>query len=112
MAAKHLVIQFQPNRASGLSPAEFRKLIALFGSRNRLRPRCAEGFDKGVYLNAWFTSSDLPLLWTRLKKALYSRTGSGQILKKSTIVTCEGEYGWDDYLLLHHYYRSYKLDRF
>jgi len=32
-------------------------------------------------------------------------------LGKATIVVCQGDHGWDDYLLLHHFDRTLKLDK-
>jgi hypothetical protein len=34
----------------------------------------------------------------------------GRAARASCIVTCQGEHGWDDYLLLHHYDRTLILD--
>ncbi len=34
----------------------------------------------------------------------------GLAARSSCIVTCQGDHGWDDYLLLHHYDRTLVLD--
>lgn len=64
------------------------------------------GQDRGPWVNAHFETPDLAGLWRRLRARL-AATG----LLAGTIVTCQGEDGWDDYLLLHHHDRGVRVRR-
>lgn len=67
------------------------------------------GDDAGPYINLSFVGADHVAAWARLR-ALYDATAIGRDLARSTIIVCEGEHGWDDYLLLHHFDPAEKLD--
>jgi len=67
------------------------------------------GDDAGPYINLSFVGTDHVAAWSRLR-ALYDASQIGRQLALSTIVVCEGEHGWDDYLLLHHFDPAEKLD--
>lgn len=69
-----------------------------------------EGDDNGPYTNFVFDTMDLKNLWDLVQHNLYQDEKIGMELTKSSIVTCEGKKGWDDYLLLHHYDSSEKID--
>jgi hypothetical protein len=43
-------------------------------------------------------------------RAVFDAPDVGRAARLSCIVTRQGEHGWDDYLLLHHYDRSLVLD--
>jgi hypothetical protein len=64
------------------------------------------------YRDLAFRTHDLAALWQVLQPALYDDPLHGAALADATIVICEGEQGWDDYLLLHHFDREQPLDRF
>lgn len=69
-----------------------------------------EGDDNGAYTNLNFETTDLKILWDLIQKNLYKDEKIGIELTRSSIVTCEGEDGWNDYLLLHHFDLSVKTD--
>jgi len=50
------------------------------------------------------------LLWDKLSKNVYKDSVFGPYLSKTSIVVCEGNNGWDDYLLLHHFDKSEDID--
>jgi hypothetical protein len=91
---KRLNIQLQPARSPELNLAE---AVAKLSS---LAPgvRTTEGQDQGLYVNVDFKTADLSGLWKSVQRALEAVPG----LKRAAIIVCEGERGWDDYLLLHH----------
>jgi hypothetical protein len=66
----------------------------------------SRGNDKGEYVNLYFATDDLKSLWESVRHTLSAAPG----LANATIVACEGENGWDDYLLLHHFDPSEALD--
>jgi hypothetical protein len=99
---KRLNVQIQP----ALSPA-----MDEAGAVTRLRSlavgaRITEGDDEGCYVNIGYSATDLANLWRAVHRELESVAG----LAAATIIVCEGEHGWADYLLLHHYDPSEPLD--
>ena len=66
------------------------------------------GDDNGPYININIHTADVATLWTSVS----SRISSNPNLASCAIVCCEGNDGWDDYLLLHHYDRAEPLDVF
>jgi hypothetical protein len=99
---KRLHIQLQPARSPGLDVAE-----AVAGLvRLDALVQVTEGEDDGRYVNIDFKATDLSGLWALVWAELQSVSG----LAEAAIVVCEGEYGWDDYLLLHHFNPKEQLD--
>jgi len=54
-------------------------------------------------INVNFRTLDLPRLWQAIQERLGLGGGEKPPIARALIVICEGEYGWDDYLLLHHF---------
>jgi hypothetical protein len=69
-----------------------------------------EGEDDGPYVNFDFRAQDLARLWDILRGQVFWDQTIGPHLAETSIATCEGNHGWDDYLLLHHYDRTLVLD--
>ena len=69
-----------------------------------------EGSDEGHYTNVSYATDDLPRLWSLIKQEVLQAPTIGPVLRKATIVVCQGEEGWDDYLLLHHFDENEPLD--
>jgi hypothetical protein len=61
------------------------------------------GHDAVDYFNFTFHTRDIRALWTVLVRELYDNPALGEHLTRSSIATCEGAHGWDDYLLLRHF---------
>jgi hypothetical protein len=110
----NLVIQIHPTRAPNLDIDAVLNLCERLAEKkatiNALST--AEGEHDGPYLNVCFDTDDLQELWRHLNEKLLQIKVAGQQLDFSSIVTCEGRNGWDDYLLLHHYDRTLTLDKF
>jgi hypothetical protein len=99
---KQLTINLQPARAPGLDvPEAVARLTRLAAGA-----WVTEGEDTGRYVNVSFQTGDLLGLWTSLREELQGIPG----LAGAVIVVCEGEHGWDDYLLLHHFNPQEQLD--
>jgi hypothetical protein len=98
---KRLHIQIQPARSPGLDAetavARLQTLAAATVSR---------GEDNGPYINVNFRPAEVRLLW----RAVREQVRADAALAASAIVCCEGEHGWDDYRLLHHFDPSEPLD--
>lgn len=106
-----LNIQVQPNRAPGL---DLGAVLALFASAAELADaelEVTEGEHGVPYVNYDFRTRDLVRLWEILQGQVFWDQTIGPLLARSSIATCEGHQGWDDYLLLHHYDRALVLDR-
>ena len=71
-----------------------------FDSAGRERRR------RGSYIDVAFRADDPAKLWASVRQELFASVG----LAESAIVVCEGQQGWDDYLLLHHYDSAVPLD--
>jgi hypothetical protein len=63
------------------------------------------GEDDGRYENFVFNAASPENAMTKVRVVLDSPE-VGRAARSSCIVTCEGEQGWDDYLLLHHFDRT------
>lgn len=99
---KRLHIQVQLTKSPGLDADE----ISIRLRRVAEGVRVTEGLDDGRYLNFDIKTADLPELWRLVRAQVHLIPG----LAQAAIVVCEGEFGWDDYLLLHHFDPDEDLD--
>jgi hypothetical protein len=105
-----LCIQIQPCRlTAGTADELVARLRSAAGEELLRYVGDDRGDDDGSYINIHFTAPDHAVAWSRLQE-LYDESDLGQQLTDSTIVTCEGESGWDDYLLLHHFDLEVEVD--
>lgn len=105
-----LKVQIQPNRSPQLDLAA---VLALFTGAAELADaelEIIEGEDDGPYVDFDFRTRDLARLWEVLQGQVFWDHTIGPDLARASIATCEGNKGWDDYLLLHHYDRTLALD--
>jgi hypothetical protein len=105
-----LSVQVQPNLAPAL---DLNAVLGLFTSAAEVADaelEVTEGEDDGLYVNYDFRAQDLARLWEILQGQVFWNQAIGPALATASIVTCEGNRGWDDYLLLHHYDRTLALD--
>ena len=99
---KSLVAQIQPARALHLDVEATVGLLTANGEEVTVN----HGSDSGPFVNITFKTVNLSDLWPRLEQLIRSTPQ----LSTAAIVTCEGEQGWDDYLLLHHFDSEEPLD--
>jgi hypothetical protein len=100
----------QPDLSPGL---DLGGVLALFSTAAELADselEITQGNDDGPYINYDFRTRDLARLWEVLQTQVFLDRAIGPALARASIATCEGNHGWDDYLLLHHYDRSLALD--
>jgi hypothetical protein len=98
---KRLHVQIQPARSPGLdTDAAIARLHSLANAV------VSRGEDAGSYINVDFRPADVRELWFAVRGQLHEDPE----LAASSIVCCEGERGWDDFLLLHHYDSAEPLD--
>ena len=94
---RKVCVQFQPD----LVPEAEAKVRDAF--RRALPDADVEvGEDDGRYENFTFDVESPQQAMSKVRTVL-DAPGIGPAARASCIVTCEGEHGWDDYLLLHHY---------
>jgi hypothetical protein len=66
-----------------------------------------EGYDRGRYVNVDFWAADPTALWAKVRSELRAAPE----MAGAAIACCQGERGWDDYLLLHHFEPDEPLDQ-
>jgi hypothetical protein len=69
-----------------------------------------EGADDGPYINATYSTTDTASLWATVRERVLDHAVLGPALRRSVIITCTGDSGWDDYRLLHHFDEAEPLD--
>lgn len=109
-----LCIQFQPRRAPGLQPRHVASVLADFAaSVGGIRTFSFRGGnDRGPYVNYFFDTRSPRKIWRAMSGSILRHHRIGAGLRRSTIITCEGTRGWDNYLLLHHFDSKVGLDHF
>ncbi|MBC8217705.1 MAG: hypothetical protein H8E73_04515 [Planctomycetes bacterium] len=109
---KCLSVQIQPERSPDLDNESFIDLFKKWCGKSTCVSGVDvdEGFDDGGYINTNCMTSDLGALWSQIRSRFYEGGDSSPGLPKASIVVCEGEHGWDDYLLLHHLDDTEELD--
>jgi hypothetical protein len=107
-----LSIQFQPRRAPGLPPRRVASILAeLAASVSSVRAfSLRDGNDRGPYVNYLFETRSIAKTWHAISMSVLKHRRIGARLRRSTIITCEGSRGWDNYLLLHHFNSKIELD--
>ena len=108
---KALSINFQPNRVPALDVAGviFRLRALAAGWVEGLNVE--QGDDDGPYVNITYTPRDLAGFWAHLRAEMDRDPIVCAALTRGSIIVCEGEHGWDDYLLLHHFDPDEPLDQ-
>ena len=94
---RSVCVQFQPDRAA----ADESRIRQAF--RTALPDaEIVTGEDYGRFENIMFNVESPEVALSNIQ-AVFDSPAIGRAARASCIVTCEGENGWDDYLLLHHY---------
>ena len=100
---KVLNVQLQPDRSPTLDVSATVARLGALTSASRI----SESEDGGRYVNITFEAADPTELWAAVQEHLRADAG----LAGAAIVVCQGERGWDDYLLLHHFDPIEPLDQ-
>jgi hypothetical protein len=114
MADRKLVIQIQPELL--LNPNKEQLIGEFVSFLNDLSPfnHClvSSGDENGAYVNIEVQSKNVQHLWEKIQSALLLKSIDSSVIAKGLVVVCEGDKGWDDYLLLYHYDPSEHVDLF
>jgi hypothetical protein len=95
-----LSVQLQPDRVSDFDATLIVERLQQIGNdASGDTPPVDEGYDAGRYINVTFGSENVRELWDKLRNEI----DGNLTLARYAIVCCEGEDGWNDYLLLHHF---------
>jgi len=80
-------------------------VLDVLGSTSALVTRYSidEGFDAGHYFNFTFETEHLKELWAVIQSRVLVNDAAATPLAKASIIACEGNNGWNDYLLLFHF---------
>ena len=108
-----LCIQVHPHRSPELDiPALISECERLAGE-NRLISSFwwQDGFERYAYVNLVFETDYPKLLWHLVNERLYLVSAFSPLIRAASIVTCQGRFGWDDHLLLHHYDADQPCDK-
>ena len=107
-----LCIQIQPNRMPGVDLVSIRNAAAQLGATQLFKGYSEkEGLDDGPYLSLFFDAVCNADAWSSIFSTLYEDARFGAALQSSSIAVCQGQRGWDDYLLLHHFDPTVFRDR-
>ncbi len=109
---KTLTVQIQAGLATALEAEQAvaqllalagEKLLASNGKAIPAEDTHAEAVQGDGCINVNFRTPDITGLWRAIQARLGLGEGSKPPIANALIVVCEGQYGWDDYLILHHY---------
>ena len=99
---KTLIVQIQEGLATALEAEHaVRQLLSLAGDKPPEGRAVAVPGEGCINVN--FRTLDLPRLWQAIQERLGFAEGVKPAIARALVVVCEGDYGWDDYLLLHHF---------
>ena len=105
-----LKVQVHPERAPALDLDSVLEIFANAAEMADAELTITDGGDDGPYVDFDFLTGDLPRLWEVLQSQVFEHDEVGPDLAVASIATCQGSRGWNNYLVLHHYDRSRKLD--
>jgi hypothetical protein len=100
---KRLHFQIQPARSPQFD------VSGVVARLNRLAigATVTNGDDNVPYVNVDYKAVELSALWALVREELIFNSE----LAEAAIVVCEGQHGWDDYRLLHHFDPAQPLDQ-
>ncbi len=108
---KTLCFQVQPKRSRGIDVDAIAALMVRIAMSSDVREfTIRRGRGKDPWVNFLFTSASVGRTWSRLVSGALTHRQLGPQLRRSSIVTCQGSRGWDNYRLLHHFDGRQVLD--
>jgi hypothetical protein len=110
---KILCFQVQPKQTRGIDLDAVAAVMARIAMSSDVRDFAIQrGRGKEPWVNFLFRSASVARTWSSLESAAMRHRRLGAKLRRSSIVTCQGSRGWDNYRLLHHFDSRQPLDRF
>ena len=108
---KTLCFQVQPQRSRGIDLAAVAALMSQIALSSGVREFAIPRGRSDTWINFLYTSTSAVGIWSSLEQRALMHRRLGLQLRRSSIVTCEGSRGWDNYRLLHHFDSREALDR-
>ena len=107
-----LSVQFQPRRSRELKPDKVSELMLRIALDTGVRTFSVErSRARNSYLNFLFASVTVKRTWRAVQLIALNHRTLGRGIRRSTIITCQGTRGWDNYRLLHHFDPNQPLDK-
>jgi len=104
-------VQFQPRRSDKLESAKVCRLMLQIALDTDVSTFVIErSRARDSYLNFLFSSTTAARTWRAIQRIALRHRLLGAPIRRSTIVTCQGTRGWDNYRLLHHFDPEQKID--
>ncbi len=108
---KTLNIQIQPSRCLAIESDTIVACFRKFSENNEYVVELKTVENKAEdYINIFLSSLNLSKLWATLKEYIFSSGQLNSQVASALIVICEGDDGWNDYLLLYHFDKSEQTD--
>jgi hypothetical protein len=92
-------VQFHPSRDNRFHLEDLLDLVRSVGRYPEVDKD--ESDPESVHLN--FFTEDIRLFWSDFEQGVLNDPVLGSWVKNTTIIVCEGDQGWDNYLLLWHF---------
>jgi hypothetical protein len=108
-----LCIQIQPRRSAELNLSRIKSRCEGLARQEMLIRNFVfdDRIEHDACANLRFETVDAKALWGLLRRRIY-RSEFGRAVQAASIAICQGQNGWDDYLLLYHYDPEVKCDDF
>lgn len=103
---KCIIVQVHTQKDGSFTLDECLKHIRAAGRHPEVEPE----EDDPAIVNLNFFTEDAPAFWQEFQRNNLQDTPTGRWLKNVAIIVCEGQYGWNDALLLAHFDASETLD--
>lgn len=103
-------VHVQPRRASPMDLVVLSRLMMRVAWSPQVEYFSIHRGSKRDWINFGFEGPSVGRVWNLLHSEVLSHRQWGPRLRRSSIVTCEGSRGWDNYLLLHHFKSDQALD--
>jgi hypothetical protein len=105
-------VQFQPRRSGKLKSAKMCELMLQIALETDVRTFSVEwSRSRDSYLNFLFSSASVTRTWRAIERTALRHRLLGGRIRRSTIVTCQGSRGWDNYRLLYHFDPEQGIDQ-
>ncbi len=109
---KTLSVQLLPDRLPGTDIQTIVKKLEKLSTRSIVQNSSSDSAVAGNYINVNFVTSNVSALWKAIESTLGLLSNTPPPVSDGIIVVCEGDHGWDDYLLLYHFDKSEGIDKF
>ena len=108
---KTLSIQILPDRLPSTDIQAMVGKLENLSSQATVQNSVSDSGADGNYINVNFVTSNVSVLWKAIESTLGLSSSTPPPVSDGIIVVCEGDHGWEDYLLLYHFDKSEAIDK-